>query len=264
MACHTCGNNAVGLCRQCFKFYCQEHGDAFCSSCQQRGWEMERFTGAIGRDVEGVSTAASLSVTEGPSSVRILNGQEPAAEAEGKKAEGDAEKQPKDRWQSAYYHHRPDQERIDDLTEPAKFVGILPTFGANRLNDVLMLFKGIDLYEGAFLFELSISFGSQSDNSMMHRHPMLHEVTLRDNAGTVYQAHQHSGSGSERDWLQRYFVASPLNRAATQLTLEVPRLQIMEHVFLGRGRMQPGQIFLNGPWIITCAVPPRDERIVLQ
>jgi hypothetical protein len=29
MACHICDNNAVGLCRQCFKFYCQEHGDGF-------------------------------------------------------------------------------------------------------------------------------------------------------------------------------------------------------------------------------------------
>lgn len=234
---------------------------------------MERFTGMIGRDVAGVSTAASLSVTDDPGSVRILNGQgtpaegekqgqETPAEAEGKKAEG--EKQPAARWQTAYHHHRPDQETIDALTEPAKFVGILPTFGASRLNDVLMLFKGIDLYEEAFLFELSISFGSQSDNSLMHRHIMLHEVTLRDDVGTVYQAQQRGGSGHEREWIERYFVASPLNPAAKQLTLEIPRLQIMEHIFLGRRRMQPGQIFLNGPWIITCAVPPRDERIVLQ
>ncbi len=35
MSCHICANIAIGLCRQCFKFYCQEHGDGFCSSCQQ-------------------------------------------------------------------------------------------------------------------------------------------------------------------------------------------------------------------------------------
>ncbi len=65
MACHICGNNAIGLCRQCFKSYCREHGDGFCSSCQQQVWEIERFTGVIARDIEGATTAASPSMTEG-------------------------------------------------------------------------------------------------------------------------------------------------------------------------------------------------------
>lgn len=262
MACHICGNNAIGLCRQCFKFYCQEHGDIFCSSCQQQGWEMERFTGVTGRDVEGVSTAASLSVTEDSSSVKILNGQEPPAEGEEKKAEG--EKQPAARWHTAYHRHGPDQETMEALTEPAKFVGLLPVFGASRLNDVLMLLKGIDLYEGAFMFDLSIAFGSRSDNGMIHRHPTVLDLTLRDDVGTVYQPYQRGGSGHEREWIERYLVTSPLNPAAKHLTLEIPRLQIMEHIFRSRGRMQSEHTFLNGPWVITCAVPPPDERIAPQ
>ncbi len=71
MACHICGNNAIGLCRQCFKFYCREHGDGFCSSCQQQVWEIERFTGVIARDIEGATTAASPSMTEGSGSVLV-------------------------------------------------------------------------------------------------------------------------------------------------------------------------------------------------
>lgn len=38
MHCHLCENSAIGVCRHCYKFYCSEHGDGFCQTCQQKGW----------------------------------------------------------------------------------------------------------------------------------------------------------------------------------------------------------------------------------
>ncbi len=38
MHCHLCEKDAIGVCRYCYKFYCNEHGDTFCQTCQQKGW----------------------------------------------------------------------------------------------------------------------------------------------------------------------------------------------------------------------------------
>lgn len=38
MHCHLCQEAAIGMCRQCFKFYCSNHGEIFCENCQQKGW----------------------------------------------------------------------------------------------------------------------------------------------------------------------------------------------------------------------------------
>jgi hypothetical protein len=38
MHCHICEKGAVGMCRQCYKFYCATHGDGFCDTCQKKGW----------------------------------------------------------------------------------------------------------------------------------------------------------------------------------------------------------------------------------
>ncbi len=41
MHCHLCAQGAVGMCRQCYKFYCEQHGEGFCDSCQQKGWSLQ-------------------------------------------------------------------------------------------------------------------------------------------------------------------------------------------------------------------------------
>ncbi|MEE8466747.1 MAG: hypothetical protein V3S68_09740, partial [Dehalococcoidia bacterium] len=43
MNCHICGQPATGQCRVCWKFYCAEHGDRVCQTCQQ---QQEAATGA--------------------------------------------------------------------------------------------------------------------------------------------------------------------------------------------------------------------------
>jgi hypothetical protein len=37
MLCHVCGQAAVGQCRICNLFFCSEHGQEFCVSCQGAG-----------------------------------------------------------------------------------------------------------------------------------------------------------------------------------------------------------------------------------
>src|SRR5947209_8397418 len=35
MICHLCGQQAIGQCRSCLKFYCGKHGDGECGQCSQ-------------------------------------------------------------------------------------------------------------------------------------------------------------------------------------------------------------------------------------
>jgi hypothetical protein len=38
MHCHVCEKGSIGMCRQCYKFYCATHGDGFCEVCKNKGW----------------------------------------------------------------------------------------------------------------------------------------------------------------------------------------------------------------------------------
>ena len=36
MNCHICANSATGQCQVCWKFYCADHGDRICQTCQKQ------------------------------------------------------------------------------------------------------------------------------------------------------------------------------------------------------------------------------------
>ena len=59
MRCHICENGAIGMCRQCYKFYCPEHGDSFCQKCQQKGWATSTNI-VIGGDAQVAMVAKKL------------------------------------------------------------------------------------------------------------------------------------------------------------------------------------------------------------
>jgi hypothetical protein len=262
MSCHLCKNSAIGLCRQCFKFYCHVHGNGYCSSCQQKGWEEESDI-----KVKGFSYAQIYPTTPSGIPLEALAGSTETAQAEeaekseaqetsevtgsGEQDEGIGAREGWMMWM--------DQEKTEELTEPSKFVSLLPVFGTALANDALMMIKGIELYQEAFNIDLVMHFGSSADNGSMHRHMTPTEVTLHDDVGTDYKLHPRNGGGSNREWTQHYIVASILNPAARQLTLQIPKLEVHEHTFKSHGGSNlPKRSFLNGPWTIRCAIPPRE------
>lgn len=150
-----------------------------------------------------------------------------------------------------------DQEKLEEFTEPAKFVSLLPVFGSALANDTLMMLKGIELYQEAFSIDLIMHFGSSTDNGAMNRHMTPTAVTLNDDLGTVYKLHPRNGGGNNREWTQYYIVTPVLNPVAKQLTLQIPRLEVYEHTYRSHGRSNPPkQSFFNGPWTIRCEIPP--------
>jgi hypothetical protein len=47
MICHVCLKGATGQCKTCAKFYCPEHGDGYCTACQDAA---AYGSGVLGKD----------------------------------------------------------------------------------------------------------------------------------------------------------------------------------------------------------------------
>jgi hypothetical protein len=262
MTCHLCEKSAIGLCRQCYKFYCREHGDGFCSECQQIGWAIEKQTVTYsyqGRDTERSSNP--ILTTSSSSSTPDKETVTEAGESAGKKTEAVQEKpRAAAAWtasatggRSSYSVGGTDYYKIEAITDPANFVCLLPVVGVCRAHDVLMLLRGIDIYRDGFAVELTMRFGprAESDTVMPHIHPGQHEFTVSDDVGTQYSLHARGGGGGNHESSQRYTATPALNAEAKTLTITVPRLQFMDHRISRRGGTRPEQTYLVGPWIIT-------------
>lgn len=83
MHCHLCEKAAIGLCRQCYKFYCDTHGDGFCDRCQQKGWSTAQ--------VKTTPLVSDAQVVKAVAAAKPGNGKPVAASKEAKEA---AEKAP--------------------------------------------------------------------------------------------------------------------------------------------------------------------------
>ena len=68
MNCHICAESATGQCQVCWKFYCAEHGDRLCQTCQQQG----------GADGTTLGSASGSIVIGRPSSASSVSGGHPA------------------------------------------------------------------------------------------------------------------------------------------------------------------------------------------
>ncbi len=215
MTCHLCENSAIGLCRRCFKFYCRNHGDGFCSACQQMGWSIEQPGSTVSAKAETSTQAACA-------------------------------------W---------NPRSLEELTAPVNFVRLLPIFGTSLVHNVLMLVKGVELYQDAFRFDLAVRFSTSTEHDPLpgHRHMGPAEITLADDVGTAYTLYPRGGGGSTWEWSHHYVVTPVPSPAARQLTITVPRLQLHEYRQLRQGALPPAGTYLAGPWIITCAIPPLED-----
>ena len=62
MICHVCKQQAVGQCKSCGKFYCEQHGDVYCTPCSTNIKPAEQ---AIKREVEfGASGEPKLATSQ--------------------------------------------------------------------------------------------------------------------------------------------------------------------------------------------------------
>jgi hypothetical protein len=286
MTCHLCEKSAIGLCRQCYKFYCREHGDGFCSECQQLGWGIEKHTTSHSF-LEITAKQGSNAILTSSSSSATLNREsliEPGAtldkepgtetgQTPEKEIAADQEKpRPVAAWttgintasgQTSPMVGGVDYYRLEEITDPANFISLLPAFGISRVHDVLMLLRGIDIYREGFGVELTMRFGPkmESDTVTPHFHLGPHELMITDDVGTQYTLHGRGGGGGNHEWSQRYVATPALNPEAKTLTITVPRIQFMEHRSSRRSKMQPEQTYLAGPWIITSSIPPREQGI---
>jgi hypothetical protein len=249
MSCHLCDKSAIGLCRQCFKFYCHEHGDGFCASCQQKGWQEEKITA-----ISTVSLWATDQERAFPTTENTV-----AETTQDDNAEKSANTEVIAAESVVGYHSSMgfmSQEIVEELTAPELFVKLLPIFGVARASDVLMMIKGIELYQEAFTLDIVMHFGASTDNGI-HRHLTPGEVSLQDDLETVYTLNQRGGGGNNREYTQNFIITPALNPAAAQLIIQVPRLEVMEHFSMSgrRGRSEPKRIILVGPWKIVCPIP---------
>ena len=108
------------------------------------------------------------------------------------------------------------QEGREELTSPTNYIGLLPVFESCKARDVLLLLKGLELYQGAFCLDLLWRFTSNGEEGTGFRHMLHPQITLRDDGGTVYQAIFTRGSGGGRNQLQSYIVTPqrcPISRA---------------------------------------------------
>lgn len=251
MYCHLCQNGAIGLCRHCYKFYCREHGDGFCSACQQKGWTIdESGTGSISMGSLTLRPLSQATPSETPSETSTPT--TPVTSSISRAVRGGSS------FSSSTGFI--DRNALEDLTDPAHFVGLLPAFGSSKVNDVLMLLKGIECYEAAFRFELIMRFGFDTADDLLSRgHMSSADLVLSDDVGTNYSLFQRGGGGNNRDWSQHYIVTPALNPPATTLTLQVLRLQVHQHM-TSRSRMRPVESSLVGPWTLTVRLPPHAER----
>jgi hypothetical protein len=260
MTCHLCENSAIGLCRQCYKFYCREHGDSFCKECQQMGWTREKSI-----------TSHSYSGLTSEQGSRAELTSSSSSETLDKETVADQEKaRPISAW-TAVHNAASGQTanlvgtnyyKLEEITDPAHFISLLPVFGISRVHDVLILLRGIEIYRETFGFELMMRFGPKAENDAASRHIHLsqHEFSVTDDVDTQYTLYSRGGCGGNQEWSQRYLIMPALNPKAQTLTITLPRLPFIEH-HPGRQGMQPKPTYLNGPWIITSAIPPREESI---
>jgi hypothetical protein len=274
MTCHLCEKSAIGLCRQCYKFYCREHGDGFCSECQQLGWGIEKHTTSHSF-LEITTKQGSNAILTSSSSSRALDkeqGTETGQTPEKENADVQEKPRPVAAWtagmntasgQSSHMVGGVDFYRLEEITDPANFVSLLPAFGISRVHDVLMLLRGIDIYREGFGVELTMRFGPkmESDTATPHLHLGPHELMITDDVGTQYTLHGRGGGGGNHEWSQRYTATPALNPEAKTLTITVQRIQFMEHRSSRRSKMQPEQTYLAGPWIITSSIPSREQGI---
>jgi hypothetical protein len=67
MICHVCEQPAIGQCKSCGKFYCQQHGDVYCVRCatatRPEGQKLEReFEYRVGLPDDRPATEAEANV----------------------------------------------------------------------------------------------------------------------------------------------------------------------------------------------------------
>jgi hypothetical protein len=146
---------------------------------------------------------------------------------------------------------------LDALLVSERFKKLLPVFGSINVHDVLILIKGIKLYQYAFMFDLTVRLGPEVMTDLMRVWPRMESKNLTDDQGTEYSLFYRGSSGGMNEWRFNFSVTPGLNPDATVLTLEIPRLEIQER---GRGSIQTPKDILNGPWIFKLTLPPKEER----
>lgn len=145
---------------------------------------------------------------------------------------------------------------LEALFEPDRFIKVLPVFASAKVHDVLMLIKGIELYEAGFLIDLTIRPGSSVKDSMARAFPRPVDQTLQDNLGNEYSLYHRMDGGRMGEWRSNYTATPTLGSEVTTLTLEIPRLEFQEPS-MGMGLLTAKSV-LNGPWTFTLTIPARE------
>jgi hypothetical protein len=137
-----------------------------------------------------------------------------------------------------------------------KFVEVLPVAGHAKSADVLLLVKGIEVFQAAFSLAVNIRT-SDTVNIDGRSFPRL-EVNLTDDLGNNYTTMMRGGSGGMmNDWGFTYACSPALDSAAKELLVSVPRINF------DNGMMRPNApapTVLEGNWQIKLALPGRGER----
>lgn len=134
---------------------------------------------------------------------------------------------------------------------------MLPIFSSAKIHDVLMLLKGIELYEYGFIIDLTVRPSAEVNSTMMRAFPRAINQVLTDDQETEYTLYQRGGGGGMGEWRFSYQGTPAINPDATRLTLEIPRLEFQEPMS-GSGRLSAKSV-LVGPWTFDLTLPSKEE-----
>jgi hypothetical protein len=133
-----------------------------------------------------------------------------------------------------------------------KFVGVVAVAGYAKVSDVLLMVKGIELYQAAFGLNI---YMRTSDTVQLdgHAFPRLVDTTLTDDLGNSYSLMNRGGGGGwMNEWNHNYAISPALDSAAKELTLSVPRIQFDSGMMRGNA---PAPTALEGNWQIKLTLP---------
>ena len=200
MNCHICANPAAGQCQVCWKFYCADHGDRVCQTCQKQ----QGATGpAAGQD------RSSMSIGR-PDSAPSSSVGRPA----------DIEGQPLERMIGVVQTVRHGETEVTFVS--------LELFEAGFVANFILR----DLGRGS-------SIDAAVTDSDLFRAAMF-DAKAADDQGNVYSAFPGMGGGRAGQWRQAQYFTPGLAAALRYLHVSIDQIRWIAQGASARSSIEPG------------------------